>query len=110
MSSEAAARFVVLHAARVRGLVADDALARVTGLAAETATAAADALAAQGLIRHRQLARRSGWILTPEGKHFHSDQLADRRHGVATAVEAGYGAFLNVNGPFKELCTDWQLA
>jgi hypothetical protein len=25
-------------------------------------------------------------------------------------VEGAYLAFLDVNGPFKELCTDWQLA
>lgn len=102
--------FVVLHAVRVRGLVGDEPLARATGLAGKAAGQVAAALADDGLLERKEFPRRSGWILTADGTRHHAETLEERRRdGLLMTVEGAYLAFLNVNGPFKELCTDWQL-
>jgi hypothetical protein len=112
MSSEtavAAEWFEVLHAVRVRGLVADEPLARATGLPEEEVARVAAGLAADGLLARKEFPRRWGWILTPPGMLRHAQALDDRRDdGLRATVEAGYLGFLEVNGAFKELCTDWQ--
>src|SRR4051794_25318925 len=109
MSSEREA-FLVLHAVRVRGLAGDEPLARAAGLDPEASGRTSATLAAGGLLARKELPQRSGWILTAEGARREAETLDKRRRdGEAAAVERAYLAFLEVNSPFKELCTDWQL-
>lgn len=109
MSSERES-FVVLHAIRVRGMADAEPLARATGLAAAVVGKAAATLADEGLLQRKELGRRAGWILTAQGSRHHEQTLSRRRaDGAFAQVAAAYVVFLGVNGPFKALCTDWQL-
>jgi hypothetical protein len=110
MSSERET-FLVLHAIRVRGLADAEPLALATGLAADVVRTAAATLADNGLVQRKELGRRAGWILTAQGSERHDQTLSRRRADSAFAqVAEAYVEFLGVNGPFKALCTDWQLA
>jgi len=101
---------MVVHALRVRGFVATEAVVAATGLDAEGVDVLLAGLADAGHARHRE-GRMSGWMLTPEGRAHGEALLAAelKATGVRPAVEAAYRDFLEVNQGFLGLCTDWQL-
>lgn len=109
MTGTASARFLVVHALKVKGLASEDDLADVTGLAAGDLGPVLEQLAAAGQAKQRT-GRVSGWSLTPDGRRSHPDLLADNVTAEEKAgVGAAYDAFLPVNERFKHICTRWQL-
>jgi hypothetical protein len=98
-----------LHALRVKGFAEVAALGPLTGLPAQAVAAHLADLEARELARCR--APRGLWQLTPAGREAHASALeADvGRPLVRGSLTAPYGRFLELNGSFKRLCTDWQL-
>ena len=103
-------RLLVLHILRLSGFVGADALAQRTGVDPATVGELLEQARADGLVAERS-GRLSGWILTPEGRADHARLLADElaARGCRAAVETANDAFLELNTPFKEICTRWQL-
>ncbi len=103
-------RVAVLHAARIRGFAPTEALCETTGLDAATVRAETERAAAEGLMVHRD-GRITGWMLTPAGREAHPAELASEtaRSAAQTVIEATYERFVELNEPFKVLCTDWQM-
>lgn len=69
-----------------------------------------DAAKAEGWVQERSGAY-AGWSLTAEGRQRGEALLAaelDAR-GARALVEERYVAFVEINGGFLEICTDWQL-
>jgi hypothetical protein len=102
--------FRVLHALKLRGFADAAVVAEVTGLSgAEIDRYLAEAAEA-GWARRRE-GRICGWALTPEGRSRDAESLWAEREasGCREVVSAVYDEFAELNGRFKELCTDWQL-
>ncbi|RZT88457.1 hypothetical protein EV383_5399 [Pseudonocardia sediminis] len=101
---------LVLHTLRLSGFVAVDTVAERTGLDAAAVTAELDVAAAAGRAKERT-GRISGWMLTPDGRAEHARLLAAELDatGARTEVERAEEAFLELNLPFKEICSRWQL-
>lgn len=93
----------------VRGYADAGVVAELTGTPETDAAEHLERCAHDGLVAFRE--RRRSWSLTPEGRAALEEALAAER--VAAGVEAGlvrcYERFLALNGPFKQLCTDWQI-
>ena len=100
--------YLILHALRIRGLLDADGLSVTTGVDAEEIAPLLDALVEDGALKLRE-GRLSGYQLTPEGKERHAAALEAERSGIDLERLADADAsFVRVNGPFKELCTEWQ--
>ncbi len=101
---------LVLHTLRLAGFVTADKVADRTGLDDATVTAELGRSAEAGLAKERT-GRISGWMLTPDGRREHARLLAaELDHSDARAqVERAEETFLELNKPFKEICTRWQL-
>ncbi|WP_326837088.1 MarR family transcriptional regulator [Amycolatopsis rhabdoformis] len=108
MTTSTRARFLVLHALRVKGLASDPVLRAITGLPEPEVTAEVAALVEEGLAVRRE-GRLAGTMPTPAGRAAHPDLLAADVEGSAEALSAAYEAFLPVNGEFKRVCSAWQL-
>jgi len=102
-------RVAVLHATRVKGFASTEALCEMTGLDAATVIAETERASAEGLMVHRD-GRITGWMLTPAGREIHPTELAAETSLSATGqlIEATYERFVELNHPFKVLCTKWQ--
>jgi hypothetical protein len=101
---------LVLHALRLSGFAAPARVAEISGLDEPVVVAALGRAQEDGLVTERT-GRISGWLLTPAGRTAHAALLADELEntGALAAVETADAAFLQLNEPFKELCTRWQL-
>ncbi|MFI5613683.1 MarR family transcriptional regulator [Amycolatopsis sp. NPDC051903] len=108
MTTSTQARFLVLHALRVKGLASDPVLEALTGLSADDAAAEVATLVADGLAVRRE-GRLAGTMLTPAGRTAHPDLLAADVAASGEALSQAYEAFLPVNGEFKRVCSAWQL-
>lgn len=101
-----AVSFPVLHALRIKGMATAATLAAMGDLAEAEVVAALEEMAQEGLAVH--LDARDMWRLSPEGRDAHAPALA----AASTTLDLDnlpYGAFLELNDEFKELCTDWQI-
>jgi hypothetical protein len=100
----------LLHGLRLRGFVETATLAEVLGRDEHLVGTELENLAAEGLVKRHE-ARLSGWMLTnagrAEGEHLLHEQL--EHAGSRGAVSSAYAAFLQMNGEFLQLCTDWQV-
>ena len=104
-------RVAVLHALRIKGIATVDVVCEMTGLDAATVETATAAAGADGLMQHRE-GRISGWMLTPAGREAHATELAGEieASGTRGVIESTYARFVELNQPFKQLCTEWQLS
>jgi hypothetical protein len=102
--------FLVLHALRLKGFVAAEAVAELTGLDADDVMGHLEAFKDDGLATYRE-GRLSGWSLTPDGRTRHAELIGAEVEAAACkdTIEAGYRQFLNVNQTLLGVCTDWQL-
>ena len=68
------------------------------------------AFAEDGMASYRE-GRMVGWMITPEGRTFGEQLLANEVNnlGIRPEIETAYKEFSQLNDDFKELCTDWQL-
>lgn len=101
---------LVLHTLRLSGFVPAATIAERTGRdAGEVADTLAGAAAA-GLVKERT-GRLSGWMLTADGRAEHARLLAAELEttGARAVVERAEQRFLELNEPFKEICSRWQL-
>jgi len=104
-------RVAVLHATRVKGFASSEALCEMTELGAATVAAETERAAAEGLMVHRD-GRITGWMLTPAGREIHSAALVAETSssGAQELIEATYERYVELNHPFKVLCTEWQMS
>jgi hypothetical protein len=111
MTLDATAGTSVLHALRVKGFAETDVLAEVTHLDDVTVVRALEGFADEGLATRKAGIEVSGWVLTPQGRAEHEKRLAEELDaaGARSEVEKGYRAFLALNGPVLQVCTDWQV-
>ncbi|MBV8690759.1 MAG: MarR family transcriptional regulator [Actinobacteria bacterium] len=102
--------FLVLHALRLKGFIAADAVADLTGLAPAEVAAQLEAFKNEELATYRE-GRLSGWSLTPAGRTRHAELIAAELAAAACkdTIDAGYRDFLGVNQTLLGVCTDWQL-
>jgi phosphoenolpyruvate-protein kinase (PTS system EI component) len=100
------ARFLVLHALRIKGFSNAATVAELSTIDAERTVALLGELAAEGLAKYFEA--RDLWQLTAEGKERHAAELVDAaaRHG--GGLREHYEPFLALNDRLKELCTAWQ--
>jgi pyruvate,orthophosphate dikinase len=97
--------FDVVRTVQLKGLCALDRAAAYL----ETELAAVEAHIAANETLFRTTPR--GVMLTPAGREWATQQLAEERSSTDTApIEAAYGPFELLNHRFKELVTGWQLA
>ncbi|MDA3644184.1 ArsR family transcriptional regulator [Saccharopolyspora indica] len=103
-------RLHCLHVLRIAGFASPNAVAGFTGLDISTVEAELDTATEAELCVRRE-GRIAGYALTPAGRAWHAEELAAEleRLGGRSAVEAADAAFVELNGPFKQLCTDWQV-
>lgn len=99
-----------LRALAIRGFADNKAIAKIVGEPERIVAATLTAQAQDGLVKPRG-GRVVGWSLTAEGRAVVTTALARQRveSGTQPDLEAGYEAFLTLNQPIKQLCTDWQL-
>lgn len=101
---------LVLHTLRLSGFVDAPAVARRTGLDQGTVDAVLASAAGAGRVKERT-GRVAGWTLTADGRSEHARLLAAEldASGARPAVERAEERFLELNQPFKEICSRWQL-
>lgn len=111
MAHASEARFLALHGLRLKGFAEAPAIAAATGLDEAVVADELAKLDVDGLAVHRDGARLAGWSLTRDGRA-EQERLAQGEvaaNGAADRIRAAYAQFLELNGEFKLLCTDWQL-
>lgn len=101
----------VLHAVRVKGIAAPEAVALATGLELERVLAELSELEAAELALQRPSRRRPGWVLTERGREAHAEWLAGAHDpDTVGALAERYEGFLAVNGEVKAVAARWQAA
>jgi len=100
---------LVLHVLGLRGCVLPEQVAEATGLPTSAVERRLDEAREAGLVSYRS-GRVTGWFLTPAGRTARLDHLDRERAGGSwvPAVTRIYAGFSDLNGTFKQLCTDWQ--
>jgi len=107
--SDAVDDFEVLHAVRLRGLVAPESLAGIFGAAVEELAGPLGRLTDEGSIFERQGRRVSGYALTEEGRARHAEQLVVWAAAQPVReLDDVYARFLDINSPLKTMCGAWQ--
>ncbi|KMS88804.1 hypothetical protein [Prauserella rugosa] len=103
-------QLTVLHLLRLKGFAAEDLIVRDTELDAAVVQDLLRQAQSDGLIAERS-GRISGWALTAQGRTTHAELLAAElaESGAKPAVEHANTTFLELNQPFKELCSRWQM-
>lgn len=101
----------VLHVARVGGIATPERVAHVLAVDECTIDTLLNDAVERGLLRHRATGAMAGWSLTPEGREMHSQRVKEAldRCTFVDHLTAADDAFVELNRPFKELCTRWQL-
>jgi hypothetical protein len=100
------ARFLVLHALRIKGFSAASTVAELSTLDPDRTNAILGELAESGHTKFFEA--RELWQLTPDGKERHAKEIVDAAAAQSTGLRAHYEAFLVLNTGLKELCTVWQ--
>jgi hypothetical protein len=101
--------FDVLHALRLKGIVAIEALAELVERPIAALQAELDRLAEEGLVRLRETPRLAGWSLTPEGHARHGQEITGHRTPeIVSSLTPVYEGFLRLNDRVKALSTSWQ--
>ncbi len=100
------ARFLVLHALRIKGFSSAATLAELSTVDADSTAAILVELAESGHTKFFEA--RELWQLTPEGKERHAAELADVAGAAGAGLRFHYEPFLELNTQLKELCTAWQ--
>lgn len=103
-------QLVILHLLRLKGFAAEDLIVRDTDLGSPEVQEFLLQAQSDGLIVERS-GRISGWTLTAQGRTAHAELLAAELEetGAKPAVEHANTTFLELNQPFKELCSRWQM-
>lgn len=108
--SDESERLRVLHAVRLGAVVDIEVLSQRHRLDSDLVrTQLRHAESAGWVIEHR--GPLSGWAVTSAGRN-EVDRLllAELEEaGQRVEIEAAYAAFLELNGPFLAVCTDWQI-
>jgi hypothetical protein len=101
---------LVLNTLRLKGFVDADVVAAACRLPEPDVDRALEALGAGGYVARRD-GRIRGWSLTSAGRAEGERRLAaELDHlGCRDVVESAYQRFLDLNTPFLECCTRWQL-
>jgi len=109
MGYRSAPEFVAMHALRIKGFATTDTIAEIAAQPAVEANGYLVGMESSGLVRFRE--GRDLWQLTPEGRAEHlvrlQNEVADS--GAKSHLERRYPDFLEINGRFKLICTDWQV-
>mgnify|MGYP001788255116 CR=1 FL=1 len=100
------ARFLVLHALRIKGFSAASTVAELSTVDPDRTNTILGELAESGHAKFFEA--RELWQLTPEGKERHATGIAVAAAQHGTGLRAHYEAFLDLNTRMKELCTVWQ--
>ena len=103
-------RLLVLHALRLSGFLGVEPIARRTGIDPASVETILDRARTDGHGVERS-GRISGGVLTPDGRAEHARLLGDElgERGCRSVVEEADHEFLEINEPFKDICTRWQL-
>ena len=104
--SDDEARFLVLHALRIKGFSAAATIAELSTVDADRTATILNELAESGHTKFFEA--RELWQLTPEGKERHAAEIVDAAAAHGTGLRAHYEPFLELNTELKELCTAWQ--
>lgn len=108
-STDSPAPFDVLHALRVKGIAAPDALADALGVPVETVADRLATLDADGLAFERPSRKRPGWVVSESGRDAHAEWLATGTDDATRArLDEHYQRFLAVNAEVKGLSARWQ--
>jgi hypothetical protein len=111
MATASDSRFLVLHGLRLKGFGEAPAVAAAIGLDEELVAKQIAELQAEELVLRRDGSRLAGFALTPAGRA-EQERLAGADlagTGALDEIKSIYARFLELNGDFKVLCTDWQL-
>ena len=100
------ARFLVLHALRIKGFSDAATLAELSTVALDRTTTILTELAESGHTKFFEA--RDLWQLTPLGKERHGVELVEAAQAHGNELRAPYDLFLELNTRLKELCTAWQ--
>jgi phosphoenolpyruvate-protein kinase (PTS system EI component) len=100
------ARFLVLHALRIKGFSSVTTLAELSTIDPDRTAAILVELAESGHTKFFEA--RELWQLTPEGKERHAAEMADVVGEHCAGLRVHYEPFLELNTQLKELCTAWQ--
>jgi phosphoenolpyruvate-protein kinase (PTS system EI component) len=100
------ARFLVLHALRIKGFSNAATVAELSTVDAERTASLLNELAESGHTKYFEA--RDLWQLTPEGKERHAAEIVDAAAEHGSGLRAHYEPFLELNTQLKELCTAWQ--
>lgn len=103
-------QLILLHALRLRGLARDESLAAILGEQDGPVAQRYAPLIEAGLVK-QLTGRMNGFMLTRDGRARHGELLeADKAAGALTEVlHPPYQEFLEVNQPFIDLCSSWQV-
>jgi hypothetical protein len=101
---------LVLHTLRLRGFVDADIVSAACRLPEPLVDGVLGGLAERGFVTHRD-GRIRGWSLTKDGRAGGERLLAEEldQIGCRTVVRDAYDRFRQINEPFLECCTRWQL-
>jgi len=110
MSKISEPNLLVLQVLRVKGFVDTEAVSEAVGLSEEDTLDMLNQFSEDGMASYRE-GRMVGWMITPEGRSFGEQLLANEvdNLGIRSEIETAYKEFSELNDVFKELCTDWQL-
>ena len=110
MSKISEPNLLVLQVLRVKGFVDTEAVSEAVGLSEEDTLDMLNQFSEDGMASYRE-GRMVGWMITPEGRSFGEQLLANEvdNLGIRSEIETAYKEFSELNDAFKELCTDWQL-
>ena len=110
MSKISEPNLLVLQVLRVKGFVDTEAVSEAVGLSEEDTLDMLNQFSEDGMASYRE-GRMVGWMITPEGRSFGEQLLANEvdNLGIRSEIETAYKEFSELNDTFKELCTDWQL-
>ena len=100
------ARFLVLHALRIKGFSSAATVAELSTVDADRTATILNELAESGHTKFFEA--RELWQLTPEGKERHATEIVDAAAAHGTGLRAHYEPFLELNTQLKQLCTAWQ--
>lgn len=111
MTRQSATELLVLHAVRLLGFAASDAVAARAGTTPGEALRMLSQAEREGWVQHAAFAGLDGWSLTDTGKVENERQLlAECSSADAhTVVAAGYHDFLPLNARLLRAVTDWQI-
>ena len=102
--------YVVLHTLRCIGAAGEDRVAQASGIPVGEVVGHLRGLADLGLVSG-SAGPFSAWMLSEEGRVRDAETVATEleQTGARAEVQAGYRAFLELNEPLLQVCSDWQM-